>query len=130
VDYTERFAAIADAVRALPVDDCMLDGEAVAFNDATYDFHPLRSRPGRQSASMIAFDLLDIEGADLRGRPVEERRGDLAEVLEHAPGGLSFSQEIEGDGPEIFVHPCELGLEGIVAKRRATTSHRAAAKTR
>jgi bifunctional non-homologous end joining protein LigD len=112
VDYTERFSAIAEAVRALPVDDCMLDGEAVAFNDSAYDFHALRTRAGQQSASLIAFDLLDLEGADLRTWAVEARREALVELLQDAPAGLSFSEQIDGEGLRYSRRPAPLDWRG------------------
>jgi bifunctional non-homologous end joining protein LigD len=118
VEYTATFPRIAEAVAHLPVASCTLDGEAVAFGESAYDFHALRSRTGAQSACLIAFDLIQIDGEDLRGRPVEDRRARLEVLLlPNRPDGLLFSAAIEGDGPEVFAHAAGLGLEGIVSKR-------------
>ncbi len=119
-DYTEKLAAIARAVQALP-GEFVLDGEAVAFNESQYDFHALRSRAGLRSAVLIAFDLLEFKGRDLRLLPVEVRREQLAKLLgKTPPDGLLYSQEIEGEGPEVFAHACAFRLEGIVSKRRGS----------
>lgn len=118
VDYTERFQAIADAVRALPVEACILDGEAVAYSDTGYDFHALRSKLAAKCACMIAFDMMSLDGEDLRERPLQERRKRLKALLSRrGRPALMYSTEIHGEGGEVFAHACALGLEGIVSKR-------------
>lgn len=85
VDYTEHFPRIAAAVAALPVDACVIDGEAVCFGEGRYDFHALRSRTGGRAACLIAFDLLMVDGVDLRGDPLKLRRERLQKMLCPAP---------------------------------------------
>ena len=88
------------------------------------NLYPLR-RPGvdrpppgtaDSEASLVAFDLLGLDGEDLRQRPLEERRDKLARLIAGVDG-LLFSEAIEGEGAVVFAHACKLGLEGIVSKR-------------
>jgi bifunctional non-homologous end joining protein LigD len=65
-----------------------------------------------------AFDLLRLNGEDLRPLPLEERRARLRKALRGADKALRFSERLEGDGEAIYRHACALGLEGIVSKRR------------
>jgi bifunctional non-homologous end joining protein LigD len=96
----------------------MIDGEAIAFSAETYDFHALRSRVGQRSACLIAFDLLDLNGRDLRPQPLESRRAALVDLVDGSC--IPFSAEVPGDGAEVFAHACAFGLEGIVSKRRGS----------
>ena len=117
------FAAIADAVATLPVTSLMLDGEAVMLReDGTSDFFALRSRRARNEARLIAFDLLQVDGRDIRPSPLEERRDRLAGLLQEEPSlSLIFSEAVEGDkGAALYRHACAIGLEGIVSKRKGS----------
>jgi ATP-dependent DNA ligase len=74
-DFTDRFSRIAEAVRGLPVDEAMIDGEAVVFqDDGRSDFRALLTKRGWEQAALVAFDLLRLDGEDLRQRPLEKRR--------------------------------------------------------
>jgi bifunctional non-homologous end joining protein LigD len=116
-DYSATFLRIAEAVRALPVDHVMIDGEAVVFRpDGHSDFTALRTTRGAAQASFVAYDLLQFEGEDWRRLALEVRRAQL-ESLVAGIDGLTFSEAIEGDGAIVFDHACRLGLEGIVSKR-------------
>lgn len=118
-DWTGELVGITEAVRALPAASLMLDGEAVAHClEGLPDFHGLRSRDGAATACLYAFDLLMREGEDLRGLPLDERRIRLGTVLDGAGPALRPVEHLEGDGEVIFRHACQLGLEGIVSKRR------------
>jgi bifunctional non-homologous end joining protein LigD len=66
---------------------------------------------------LCAFDLLELDGEDLRRMPIEERKGTLAKLLSHPHEGIAFNQHNTGDGAIIFKHACALGCEGIVSKR-------------
>ena len=66
---------------------------------------------------LYAFDLLSIDGVDIRGQPLEERKRRLRQLLKK-PDGIRLSEDLDGDGATIFRHACKLGLEGIVSKRR------------
>jgi bifunctional non-homologous end joining protein LigD len=102
-----------------------VDGEGVACGpDGVTDFDLLRAmvtRKGSRRAFLCAFDLLELEGTDLRAKPWEERRNALTRLLRKAGDGIKLSEHLAStDGDTIFQHACDLGLEGIVAKRRDT----------
>ena len=67
---------------------------------------------------MWAFDLLEVDGEDLRALPLEERKARLAKLIRRAATGIHLVEHEAGDGAIIFEHACKLGLEGIVSKRR------------
>ena len=116
-DFTDKLPRIAEAVRSLPVEDALLDGEAVAFKpDGHSDFTALRTTRGAAQASFVAFDLLRFEGEDWRKLPLEVRRAQLGSLVAGIDG-LTFSEALDADGAIVFAHACELGLEGIVSKR-------------
>jgi bifunctional non-homologous end joining protein LigD len=108
---------------ALPVSSVTLDGEGVVCDDrGITDFERLRSalagRSGSRAAFLFAFDLLALDGEDLRRHPWEIRRAALTRLLRKARPGIRLSEHLNGDGETIFRHACALGAEGIVAKRR------------
>jgi bifunctional non-homologous end joining protein LigD len=122
-DWSRAFSAIAEALRELPVASIILDGEALAHCDnGLPDFHGLRSYNGGARACLYAFDLLMLDGEDLRSQRLDVRRGRLADLLRvsdmlaGSTDAIRLSEAIERDGPTIFAHACRLGLEGT--KRR------------
>lgn len=124
-DWTDRFPAIAKGLATLPVHSAVIDGEAVVLDDeGRPDFGALQAAlgvTGRLSADIAvfyAFDLLFLDGYDLRPWKLEGRRDALEAVLDPTSETIMLSVEIEGDGPTILRHACEHGLEGIVSKRR------------
>jgi bifunctional non-homologous end joining protein LigD len=70
---------------------------------------------------LYAFDLIELDGDDLRRDPFQVRKAALASVLAKAGPGLRFNEHIEADGPTVFAHACKMGLEGIVSKRKDST---------
>jgi bifunctional non-homologous end joining protein LigD len=120
-DQTHAFRAIAHAIGMLPVTSLVLDGEAVAHQlDGLPDFHALQSADGAASAVLFAFDLLELEGEDLRKRPLSHRRDLLEEVIYDPLDGLRVSELFDGEGPDLFRHVCAFNLEGVIAKRRSS----------
>jgi bifunctional non-homologous end joining protein LigD len=122
-DWTEKVPMIATAIASLPVRSITIDGEGVVCrSDGFSDFELLRAavgRKGARNAFLYAFDLLELDGVDLRGEPWEMRRTTLASLLRKTVYGIQLSEHIEcTDGLTIFGHACRMGLEGIVAKRR------------
>jgi len=116
-DFTDRLRGIAEAVRSLPAESALIDGEAVAFlPDGHSDFAALRAKAGGERASFVAFDLLSLEGDNLRQRPLEERREALSHLVAGVDG-VRFSAALATEGAIVFAHACKLGLEGIVSKR-------------
>ncbi|WP_234936496.1 non-homologous end-joining DNA ligase [Sinorhizobium medicae] len=123
-DWTERFATIVDDARRLAVKTAMIDGEAVVLDDkGRSDFGMLQRALGRLPSAVeagaivfYAFDLLYLEGRDLRRLPLRERRRLLAPLVAGREGAVRLSEEVQADGDEFFRVACEHGLEGIIAK--------------
>ena len=116
-DLTQKLPRIAEAVRALPAEDVLLDGEAVVLrSDGHSDFAALRTKRGANDARLVAFDLLHVDGEDRRKQPLEIRRGELHRLVAGIDAIL-FSDGIEAEGAVVFAKACEMGLEGIVSKR-------------
>jgi bifunctional non-homologous end joining protein LigD len=99
---------------------CILDGEAVACgDDGIASFDRIRYRHNDASVFLYAFDLVELDGDDLRRDPLVVRKATLASLLACAAPGLRFNEHLDGeDGALVFAHACKLGLEGIVSKRR------------
>src|SRR3954453_23430772 len=121
-DYSKAFTRIRDAVAALRVESAVLDGEALVLRpDNSSDFEALRSRHGQAEAILVAYDIMEADGQDLRPEPLEERRKRLAKLLSRSNkalrDGIQMSEAITGDGAAIFRHACAMDLEGIVSKR-------------
>jgi bifunctional non-homologous end joining protein LigD len=121
-DWTRRFQPTADALAALSAKDLILDGEAVvADSRGMPDFGLLHAdlAAGRQDRLLYyAFDLLYLDGFDLRGARLVERKRLLSELLAGASERILYAEHLEGDGPEIHELACAMGLEGIVSKQQ------------
>jgi ATP-dependent DNA ligase len=97
-DFTDRFLGIAEAVRGLNVGRALIDGEAVVLrDDGRSDFHALLTKRVGAQASLVAFDLLRLEGVDLRQRPIEARRETLRWLVDGVSGML-FSEALAAEG--------------------------------
>jgi bifunctional non-homologous end joining protein LigD len=117
-DWTQRFNLIARAVATLSCRSCLIDGEAVACDDQGIpDFKRLVRDRKYGSAQLYAFDLLELDGEDLRGEPIERRKETLTRLLGQDRAGLLISQQIDAPAAAALKHICQLGLEGIVSKR-------------
>jgi bifunctional non-homologous end joining protein LigD len=117
-DFTARYPLIVEAVAALPVRSCVIDGEAVACDgDGLSIFEKLRWRHQDGHVFMWSFDLLELNGQDVRREPIEVRKATLASVLRSCRAGLQFNQHLAHPGGIVFRHACKMGLEGIVSKR-------------
>jgi bifunctional non-homologous end joining protein LigD len=121
-DWTDRVPLIAEALAKLRVKSVTLDGEGVVCRtDGVSDFDRLRAAVGRmgsRDAFLYAFDLLEIDGEDLRSYEWNVRRATLRSLIKRAGPGIRLSEHLDGDGVLAFQHACFMGLEGIVAKRR------------
>lgn len=123
-NWTERFPTLCRELAKLPVRNAVLDGELVAMRpDGVTDFQDLQSalREGEEARLIyFAFDLLHLDGHDLRGCAQEVRKGALAALLAGSPkdGVVRYTEHLEGDGAAVFKHASQLGLEGIIAKER------------
>ncbi len=111
-DFTYRFPTIAEGVRGLNVDRALIDGEAVVLRkDGRSDFGALLTKRGGAQASLVAFDLVRLEGDDQRLRPLEVRREALQQLVAGV-NGILFSEALAAEGAVVFAKACELGLKG------------------
>jgi ATP-dependent DNA ligase len=119
-DLTDRFPLIVEALARLRPRSCILDGEAVACSeDGIASFDRIRYRRHDADVFLYAFDLIELDGDDLRREPLAVRKATLASLLTRAAPGLRLNEHMdEANGPLVFAHACRLGLEGIVSKRR------------
>jgi bifunctional non-homologous end joining protein LigD len=131
-EWSDRFPTVTAAAAALPVTSALMDGEvAVLQPDGRTSFQALQNALGARAQEHLvyfAFDLHELDGEDLRRRPLEERKEALRELLEKANGKgkragasavLRYSDHVRGQGPRFFEQACRTGLEGIIAKRRS-----------
>ncbi len=121
-DYTHRFGSIADSLLDLAAGRAMvLDGEmAVTDESGKTDFQALQNymkNPSSRNLTYIIFDILALDGDDLRGQPLIQRKALLSSLFEGAPENLRYSRHIESNAEESFRATCELGMEGIVGKK-------------
>jgi bifunctional non-homologous end joining protein LigD len=87
--------------------------------DGVSDFNGLHSRHHDEEVQLYAFDILALEGGDLRNMPLSMRKGNLARLLARRPDGIFVAPFEAGEiGPDLFRKVCEFGLEGLVSKRR------------
>jgi bifunctional non-homologous end joining protein LigD len=135
-DYTAVFPEIARAIKALPVDRCIIDGEVVVLDAEGIPRFSLLQQRGRLSspleirraavelaATFYAFDMMGLEDLDLRELPLVKRKEFLAQVVPKL-GPVRLLDHIERDGEAFFQQVSAMGLEGIIAKK-ATTKYRA-----
>jgi bifunctional non-homologous end joining protein LigD len=119
VDWTHRFPLIVEAALRLKARSLHLDGEGVVCNaKGVAVFDQLHSKVNDHHAHLFAFDLIELDGEDLRPLPLEARKGKLERLLRRSSHGIVLNEHIEGDGDAIFKHACRMKLEGIVSKRR------------
>ena len=116
-DWIKRFKKIADDAWHINAGSAIIDGEVVApAADGTTDFSVLQNELKGRSTKivMVAFDLLYLNGHDLRKLPLIDRKALLKKTL--ADTDIQFSESFEIDGPAMFKHACKTGLEGVVSK--------------
>jgi bifunctional non-homologous end joining protein LigD len=117
-DFTSRFPLAAAAVTALPARSFLIDGEAIVTNaSGLAAFDLIRRKRHCGDAVLIAFDLIELDGEDLRRSPIEHRKRKLAKLARSPHPGIVVNEVFEGDGDILFAHACKLGCEGIVSKR-------------
>ena len=118
-DWTNRFRKIASDAWHANAGSAIIDGEVVApAVDVTTDFSVLQNELKGRSTKivMVAFDLLYLNGRDLRGLSLHERKAVLRKII--ADTDVQFSESFEIDGREVYKHACKTGLEGVVSKVR------------
>jgi bifunctional non-homologous end joining protein LigD len=111
-----RLDAALSAVNHLKVRSCLIDGEVVCGDErGLATFQLLRHRRNEPQAFLYCFDLLELDGADLRREPIEVRKATLASILRKSRHGVRLNEHLEHDcGLTVFQHACKMGLEGIV----------------
>jgi len=121
LDWSDRFASLVQPLADLPCRAALIDGEiCVLDEEGRSDFGALQDALGRGNGGLLyyAFDLLSLDGKDLKKEPQIKRKEKLAKLLEDMPkaGPVIYSDHIEGHGPEFFERADAMKLEGIVSK--------------
>jgi bifunctional non-homologous end joining protein LigD len=119
-DWTEKFAGVAHALQKLPVQNALLDGEIVALDKqgrSRFGLLQQGLKGGETPLTYYAFDLLELNGRDLRKEPLIRRKEILEKLLQSPPPGIAYSAHVVGHGDEMFAKSCRMGLEGVVSKR-------------
>ena len=121
-DFGEKFPDIAEAIAALKIDDAILDGEIVALNEkGISSFQLLQAHElgeKRPPLFYYVFDLLRLDGKDLKAQPLVERKTQLEKILSKNSGAIRFSASLGEDGNKLLRHAEKLGLEGLIGKRK------------
>lgn len=122
LDWTHRMPSIAEAAAHLPVHAAILDGEVVVLTaDGKTSFADLQAafdEGAKHALTYFAFDLLHLDGHNLRGLPLEERKAILEGLLQEQEetDTVRYSSHLRAHGGETFRHACKMGAEGIVSK--------------
>jgi bifunctional non-homologous end joining protein LigD len=119
-DWTGRFPWIAESALKNRVTRFVIDGEAVVLGvDGISDFDALHSRKHDDEVQLYAFDILALDGDDLRALPLSLRKTNLARLLARRTDGIFAAPFEQGEiGPHLFQAACRMGLEGLVSKRK------------
>jgi bifunctional non-homologous end joining protein LigD len=118
-DWTKRFKKIAADAYLISAQSAIIEGEIVVPSaDGTTDFSVLQNELKGRSTKivMVAFDLLYLNGYDLRKLPLVDRKAHLKKLI--AKTDIQFSESFEVDGPAMYQHACSVGLEGVISKVR------------
>jgi ATP-dependent DNA ligase len=119
-NFADRYPWIVEAARKVRQTRFVIDGEAVVLGvDGVADFDALHSRKHDEEVQLYAFDILALDGDDLRRLPLSMRKTNLARLLVRRPDGIFVAPFEQGEiGPDLFRAACGMGLEGLVSKRR------------
>jgi bifunctional non-homologous end joining protein LigD len=119
-DWTKRYPWIVQAARRNRHKQFVIDGEAVIIGvDGYSDFNALHAGRHNEEVQLCAFDVLAIDGDDLRDLPLSLRKANLQRLLARRPDGIFLSDFEQGEiGPDLFLAACRMGLEGLVSKHR------------
>ena len=123
LDWTKRFPSVAEAVQELSAKAALIDGEIIVQDENGHtSFSGLQTdlKAGRADRMVYyVFDLLYLDGVDLRGSPLAERKRLLADLVAQSPTAfaLRYNDHLDQAGDDILPQACRMGLEGIVSKR-------------
>ena len=118
-DWSDRFPLVIEAVNHLKVRSCLIDGEVVCCDERGLTrFDLLRRRKNEALAFLYAFDLLELDGTDLRREPIEVRKATLASILRKSRHGVRLNEHLEHDGGlAVFRTPARWGSKASSLKR-------------
>jgi bifunctional non-homologous end joining protein LigD len=120
LDWSDKFAPVIAAAEKLKVHSALIDGEAVVLDAAgKSNFQALQAslKGGKANLVYFAFDLLELNGEDLKSKPLTERKKALANAIGAGKGTIRYSEHIQGKGEKLLESFCEAGLEGVISKR-------------
>ena len=128
LDWTVRFPAIAPALETLPCKDALIDGEiAFVLPSGITDFKSLQEHIDTPNPAIryYVFDLIELDGKDLRKLPLSTRKDKLKSLLsgKGVSDWLIYSDHFVGDGPAVYQGACKAGLEGVISKRADAPYH-------
>ncbi|MBZ9705406.1 DNA ligase [Mesorhizobium sp. ESP7-2] len=126
IDWSKRYWPVVDAAEKLKAKSFILDGEMIAPEpDGRPNFHAMHSRMAwnAELLAFVAFDIMHLDGQDLRALPAIERKAILWEMVKPADGIIQYSQHVEGNGAAFYAAADSMNLEGIVSKRRTAPYH-------
>ena len=125
-DWTKRYPWIVEAALKNRYTQFVIDGEAVILGvDGISDFNALHSGKHNDEVQLYAFDILALDGEDLRPLPLSLRKTNLAQLLARRPDGMFVAPFEQGEiGPDLFRAACNMGLEGMVSKRVSVETNR------
>jgi len=120
LDWSDRFSSIVEAASKLKVGSALIDGEAVVLDaNGRSSFQALqgalKGSPG--NVDLFAFDLLELDGDDLTGLPLVERKERLRAILPEGNDRIRYSEHIVGNGEKLLSEFCSANLEGVISKR-------------
>jgi bifunctional non-homologous end joining protein LigD len=121
-DWTKRFKKVADDAWHTKAASAIIDGEVVVpAADGTTDFSVLQNELKGKSSKLVlvAFDLLYLNGRDLRRWPLHQPKAELKKIV--AGTDVQFSDSFEIEGRQMLAHACKIGLEGVISKVRDST---------
>ena len=117
--WTDRYPWIVESAVKNRIKQFVIDGEAVVLRvDGIPNFNALHSRKHDEEVQLDAFDILTLDGEDLRALPLSLRKTNLARLLARRPDGIFVAPFEQGKiGPDLFRAACNMGLDGLVSKR-------------
>jgi ATP-dependent DNA ligase len=118
-DWTNRYPWIVESALKNRIKQFVIGGEAVILGvDGIPDFNALHSRQHEEEVQLYAFDIMALDGEDLRRLPLSLRKTNPARLLARRPDGIFVAPFEQGEiGPDLFRAACNMGLEGMVSKR-------------
>src|SRR5262249_28294676 len=120
LDWTKKFSSVAKAIAKLPAKTALIDGELVVEGDDGVSSFSLLQQDLKNDRhdrmKFYAFDLVHLDGVDLTGLRLSQRKVALAGLIKRQPDPLRFSESLTEPGSTLLRHACKLGLEGIISK--------------